>query len=69
MTLNGYTALTFQVHIVQHLLLQISLRNRAGELQQTVGQGAFSMVDMCNDTEVSDVLHRSQKYDLFYDFF
>ena len=57
--LDGDSSFPFQVHVIQELILFFSFRNRAGEVQQTVGQGTFTMVDMSDDTKVANVLHRS----------
>ena len=35
--LNRYAFLTFQVHTVQHLLGHLAIRDRAGQLQHTIG--------------------------------
>ena len=49
--LDGDTTFPLQVHVVKHL----SLSNLDGLslLQQTVCQGTFTMVDMCNNAEIS----------------
>ena len=57
MTFDGNTPLPFQVHVVQGLIGHIPFRNGVGKLQQTVGQGAFPMVDVCDDAKIADVLH------------
>ena len=57
MTFDGYAALTLQIHIIEHLSLQVLAFNGIGILQQTVGQSAFPMIDMCYYTEISDILH------------
>ena len=54
MRLDGDAALALQVHRVQHLRLHLARRQRAGELQQTVGERALPMVDMGDDREISD---------------
>ena len=36
-----------------HLCVQLALRQRAGEFQQAVGQGALAVVDMRDDAEIS----------------
>ena len=52
--LNCNATLTFKIHIVQPLPL--GHLDGMGILQQTVGKGTFSVVNMCYDTEVSYVL-------------
>ena len=51
--------LLLQVHVVQDLVLHVARRERLGELQQAVRQGALPMVDVRDDTEVPNVLHWS----------
>ena len=61
--LNRNAALTLQLHVVKHL----SLRHLdgLGELQQTVGQRRLPMVDMCNDAEISYMLHNRENTNSF----
>ena len=54
--LDGDAALTLQVHVVKHLVLEVAVIHRFGELQQTVSQCALSVVDVGDDAEVSDVV-------------
>ena len=46
--------LPFQFHVVQHLILHLPLGQKAGHLDDAVGQCALAMVNMCNDTKISD---------------
>jgi len=55
--LDGDAAFPFQFHIIKHLFLKVTIGNGFGDLKQAVGQGAFAMVDMCNDTEIPEVFH------------
>lgn len=57
MALNSNTLLSFEVHIIKYLVLHISLTDGIGRLQKPVGQGAFTVIDMGDDTKISDVLH------------
>ena len=43
-----------QLHVVEELLLHVTDRDRAGFLQQPVGQGGFPMVDVGNDAEIAN---------------
>ena len=52
--LDGDAALALQVHGVEHLLHHFALRKRAGDLEQTVRQRGFAVVDMRNDREIPD---------------
>ena len=49
---NAFFAL--QIHGIQKLSLHGALFNGARELEHTVGQGAFAMVDVGDNTEISD---------------
>ena len=52
--LDGDAPLPLQVHVVQQLALHLPLLHRAAQLDEPVRQGGFSMVDMCDDTEIAD---------------
>jgi len=51
---NSDTALSLDVHRIQQLLFHIPVFYGAGGLDQPVGQGGFSVVDMGDDREISD---------------
>ena len=51
---NSDSALTFDIHIVEHLVLHFPLINDMGFFDESIGQCRFSMVNMCDDTEISD---------------
>jgi hypothetical protein len=55
MALDGDTTFLFEVHVVKHLAL--SNLDGIGELKQAVGKCRLSVVDVCNDAEVSNMLH------------
>jgi len=55
-SLDRHAALALQVHVIEHLLLHLTLRHRAGELQQAVGQRALAMINVGDDAEVADLL-------------
>ena len=57
MTLDGDTLFAFEFHIVKHLRLHFTLVECIGELQQAVGQGAFTVVDVGDDAKIADVFH------------
>ena len=44
----------FEFHIVQQLLLHLALRNGACIFELAVGQSAFAVVDVGDNTEVAD---------------
>ena len=55
--LDSYTFLSFQVHVVQNLVLHMPCVERLSQFKKTVGKGAFPMVDMGYYAEIPDVLH------------
>ena len=54
--LDGDAALALQVHRIEHLRVHLALAERAGQLQQAVGQRGFAVVDVRDDAEIADVL-------------
>ena len=54
--LDGDAALALQVHRVEHLRLHLARGQRAGQLQQAVGERGFAMIDVRDDREIADVL-------------
>ena len=48
---------SFEVHIVQHLVHHFPVGDGIGCLQKTICQGAFTMVNMRDDTKIPDMLH------------
>ena len=52
--LYGYTALPFEVHVVEDLVLHLPVGDRARELKDPVGKGRFAMIYMRHDGKVSD---------------
>ncbi len=63
--LDGDAFLPFQVHVVQHLVFHLPVAQGLGEFQQTVCQGRFTMVDMGDDAEIANILHKSAKITQF----
>jgi hypothetical protein len=57
MALYGNPSLAFEIHIVKRLFLEVSLTHSSSNLEQSIGQSAFTVVNMRYNTEVSDVLH------------
>lgn len=60
MAFDRNTAFSFQVHIIQHLGLEVPLVYGLGKLQQPVGQRTFAVVNMGNDAEIADVFHKRE---------
>ena len=56
LSLDGDTALSLQIHIVQDLRLHLSLGQKTCLLYNTIGQGRFTVVDVGDNTKISDVL-------------
>ena len=54
MGLDGDAALALQVHRVQHLRHHFALGKRAGDFEQAVGQRRLAVIDVRNDTEISN---------------
>ena len=54
--LNGDAALALDVHVVEVLITHIALVDNFGQLQDTVRQGGFPVVNMRNDAEVAQAL-------------
>ena len=54
-TLDGYTTLTLQIHVIQHLAF--SYLDSLCTLQQSVGKCRLAMVDMSNNTEIPYIIH------------
>jgi len=65
MALDGDPPLLLQFHAVENLVVHIPLRHRIGDLQQPVGQGTLPMVNMCDDTKITDIVHFSAILILF----
>jgi hypothetical protein len=49
--------LPLDIHVVQNLVLEVSRVHDPGQLDKPVGQRRFPMIDVCYDTEVTDILH------------
>ena len=52
-------ALPFNIHIIENLILKISLIADARKLNQAIRQRGFAVINMRDDAEVSDVFHNS----------
>ena len=56
MGLDRDSTLALEIHRIQHLGLHFPFSDRAGKLEQAVGERGFSVVNMRDDREISDVL-------------
>ena len=54
--LDGDAALALNVHVVQNLVFHGALVHALGQLQNTVRQGGFAVVNVCNDAEIADIV-------------
>lgn len=59
--LDGNTTLTFQVHLVEHLLFHVPGAHCLSHFQHTVSQGGLTVINMSNDAEVADGVHEKIK--------
>ena len=57
MTFYGYTTLALKIHIVQDLIDQLLLSQGVSNLNESVRQGAFSVVNMSYDAKISNLIH------------
>ena len=55
--LDGNATLSLQVHVIEHLILHFLAADGLGVFQQSVRQGAFTMVDMRYNAKISNILH------------
>lgn len=53
----GDAAFAFDVHIVENLIFKIPVQDHPGHLDETVGKRRFSMINMGDNAEISDVFH------------
>ena len=58
MALYCYSSFPLEIHIIEDLVLIFPFRYGLGFLKQPVSQGAFTVVNMCYDAEISDVVHQ-----------
>ena len=56
MRLDGDAALALEIHRVEHLRLHLARLQRAGHLEEAVGQRRLAVVDVRDDREVADAL-------------
>ena len=57
--LDGDAALALQLHGVEHLRLHLAVGEAAADLDQPVGERGFAVVDVGDDREIADLLHRT----------
>ena len=54
LALDGDAPFALDVHVVQHLVLQLARVNDVGFLDEAVGERGLAVVYMGNDAEISD---------------
>ncbi|MEY3343407.1 MAG: hypothetical protein RL090_1091, partial [Bacteroidota bacterium] len=54
----GDTTFPLQIHIIEHLCLQIPFGNGLCILQKSIGQGAFSVIDVGDDAKIPNMFHK-----------
>ncbi len=52
--LDGDAALALEVHRIEELFLELALRERAGALQQPIGQRRLAVIDMRDNRKISN---------------
>ena len=55
MRLDGDAALALEIHRVEELRLHLARLERAGDLEEAVGQRRLAVVDVRDDGKVADV--------------
>ena len=65
MAFDRDAAFAFQIHVVEHLVLTI-LAHRNGDaspayISNRSAEGALAVVDMGDDAEIADILHKRRK--------
>jgi hypothetical protein len=54
---DGNAALSFEIHVIECLILHVAFADRIGVLQQSVGEGTLAVVDVGDDAEITDIFH------------
>jgi len=55
---DGDSPLPLYVHSIGHLFAELAVIDQTGHFDQAVSQGRFSVIDVGNNTEVSNMAHR-----------
>ena len=59
---DGDATLFLQIHIIEDLILHVSHVNGSCQLQHSVGEGAFAVVNMGNNTKITYIFHFGCKF-------
>ena len=54
--LDGDAAFALQVHGVEKLILHLSGHDGTGTLEESIGQGCLAMIDVSDDTKITNPL-------------
>ena len=57
LALDGDASFPFDIHGVKHLIAELPLVYKPGVFNEAIRQGGFTMVNVCNNTEVSNMKH------------
>ena len=57
MALDGDAPFPLQIHIVQGLRLQVPVSHSSCNLQESIRQGAFAVINVGDDAEIPDLFH------------
>ena len=62
--LDGNSPFSFQVHIIKHLILHLPVGQQSGHFNNTVSQGRLSVINMSNNTKITDLtlIYSSQRF-------
>ena len=58
--LDGDAALALEIHRIKHLRFHFAVGQAAAQLDDAICQSGLAMVDVCDDGEITDMLHRVQ---------
>ena len=58
MALDCNASFSLQFHIIKNLIMEFTFRNCICLFKKSVGQGTFAMVNMSDDTEITDIVHQ-----------
>ena len=58
---DGNPTLALEVHVVEELVLFLTVGHTLSSVQQSVRQCGLTVVNVCDDAKVADVFHKGQK--------
>jgi hypothetical protein len=57
LALDGDPAFALDIHRIEKLVVKVPVRNDVGGLDQAIAESRLAVVDMGNNTEISDIVH------------